>query len=69
MSAAIGDYAFLSDCQTAALVDGAGSVNWWPGQSLNGPSVFTRLLAAANLPGADVEPALAASEGACAADG
>jgi hypothetical protein len=68
VSAAVGDYAFLSDCQTAAVVDGAGSVDWWPGQSLNGPSVFTRLLAAANPPGADVEPAVAAG-GARAADG
>ena len=44
MSAAVGDYAFLSDCQTAALVDATGSVVWWPGESFDGPSVFSRLL-------------------------
>ena len=44
MEAAVADYAFLSDCQTAALVDGAGSVVWWPGEAFDGPSVFTRLL-------------------------
>ena len=44
VAAAVADYAFLSDCQTAALVDAAGSVVWWPGQSFDGPSVFTRLL-------------------------
>ena len=44
VAAAVGDYAFLSDCQTAALVDAAGSVVWWPGESFDGPSVFTRLL-------------------------
>ena len=44
MTAAVGDYAFLSDCQTAALVDDGGSVVWWPGDSFDGPSVFTKLL-------------------------
>ena len=44
MSAAVADYAFLSDCQTAALVDRSGSVVWWPGESFDGPSAFSRLL-------------------------
>ena len=44
MSAQVGDYAFLSDCQTAALIDATGSVVWWPGESFDGPSVFSRLL-------------------------
>ena len=44
MSAAVADYAFLSDCQTAALVDDAGAVVWWPGESFDGPSVFSKLL-------------------------
>ena len=43
MSAEVGDYAFLSDCQTAALVDDCGSVVWWPGESFDGPSVFSKL--------------------------
>src|SRR3712207_2164609 len=34
----------LSDCRTAALVDRAGSVVWWPGPAFDGPSVFTRML-------------------------
>ena len=44
MSAEVGDHAFLSDCQTAALVDRDGSVVWWPGESFDGPSVFSKLL-------------------------
>ncbi len=44
MPASIGDYAMLSDCRTAALVDRLGSVEWWPGPAFDGPSVFTRML-------------------------
>jgi len=40
----VADYAFLSDCQTSALVDREGAVVWWPGGSFEGPSAFTRLL-------------------------
>jgi GH15 family glucan-1,4-alpha-glucosidase len=40
----VGDLAFLSDCQTSALVSSAGSVVWWPGQRFDGPSAFSQLL-------------------------
>ena len=40
----IDSYAFLSDCQTAALVDRAGAVEWLCVPRFDGPSVFARLL-------------------------
>jgi GH15 family glucan-1,4-alpha-glucosidase len=44
MAADVAGHALLSDCQTAALVDDRGTVDWWPGPRFDGPSVFASLL-------------------------
>ncbi|MBA3328037.1 MAG: glycoside hydrolase family 15 protein [Solirubrobacterales bacterium] len=41
---AIADYGFLSDCHSAALIDRAGSVDWWCVPRFDSASVFARLL-------------------------
>ncbi|MGC4854082.1 glycoside hydrolase family 15 protein [Micromonospora sp. DT4] len=43
-TATISDHGFLADGRTAALVDRAGSVNWWCPGRFDAPSVFARLL-------------------------
>ena len=40
----IGDYGFLSDCHSAALISRAGSVDWWCVPRFDSPSIFGRLL-------------------------
>jgi len=40
----IGDYALLSDCQSAALVKRDGSVEWYCPERFDSPSVFARML-------------------------
>ncbi|MDP9459908.1 MAG: DUF5911 domain-containing protein [Actinomycetota bacterium] len=37
---AIGDYGFLSDCTSAALVGRDGTVDWWCVPRFDSPSVF-----------------------------
>ncbi len=41
---AIGEYGFVSDCHSAALIARSGSVDWWCVPRFDAPSVFGRLL-------------------------
>ncbi|MFI1196695.1 glycoside hydrolase family 15 protein [Micromonospora sp. NPDC020750] len=43
-SGRISEHGFLADGRSAALVDRAGSVNWWCPARIDAPSVFGRLL-------------------------
>jgi len=43
-STPIADHALLADCHGAALVDSAGSVEWWCAPRFDSPSLFGRLL-------------------------
>jgi GH15 family glucan-1,4-alpha-glucosidase len=43
-STPIADHALLSDCHSAALIDRAGSVEWWCAPRFDSPSLFARLL-------------------------
>lgn len=44
MRPSVADYAFLSDSQSAAMVDRRGSIDWWSVPRFDSPSVFSRLL-------------------------
>lgn len=40
----IGDYGFLSDCRSAALVARDGSIDWWAPQRFDRHTIFARIL-------------------------
>ncbi|MFN2418848.1 MAG: glycoside hydrolase family 15 protein [Candidatus Limnocylindria bacterium] len=44
MRPSVGDYALLSDSQSAAMINRTGSIEWWSVPRFDSPSVFSRLL-------------------------
>ena len=43
-TAPIAEYAMVSDCHSAALVDRRGSLDWWCTPRFDSPSLFGRIL-------------------------
>ncbi|MGE3280037.1 MAG: glycoside hydrolase family 15 protein [Alphaproteobacteria bacterium] len=55
---AIGDYALIGDCRTAALVSRDGSIDWWCLPYFAGPAFFAAILDRANGGRFSISPAI-----------